>query len=76
MIATFNFDYVIYRKDTGQRYTWVDNGTAQGLPEDSLKVVEDDARNSFETLSSWDAGTMTVLISIYEVQSPCLLVRI
>ena len=76
MIATFKFNYAIYKKDAGQRYTWVDNGTTQGLPQETLKVVEDNAWNLFKSFRSWDAGTMTMLIFIYEVQNPCLLVRI
>jgi hypothetical protein len=61
------FKYELFRKETAQNYTLVGEGAVNGLPRQTLKVVEDAARDLIESLPDWDARIMSARIFIYEV---------
>jgi hypothetical protein len=70
-----SFDYVIFRKDPGQNYTHFSGRTARGLPKNTLKVIEDDARDVIEGSDDLGAEPTSAHISVYEVPNLCLFVR-
>jgi hypothetical protein len=59
----------------GPSHTLAAGGTMEGLPCQTLKPIEDYARDFIENSESWDAETMSAHISIYQVPNLYLLVR-
>ena len=65
------FTFCIFRKDIGQEhFTFSSIEATKGLPEQTLKVVEDAARDRLgELVDGWDTRTMNAQISVYKVRT-------